>query len=165
MTTAGPTESPASPASSGPKTSGLAIASLICAIAGICTGGIGGIVGIILGIVALKKIGASGGSMGGRGIAIAAIIVGAVTLFLGAIFLGVPLLLMRFRSEVQEWPTETWEGTVEDAEEDSGPFLPGELNQAPDFPQRRPAAPWLAPVLEERRLAFAAVAVGPTAIV
>ena len=152
----------APPLPESPKAGGLTIAALVCSIAGICTGGLGGLVGLILGIVALKKIGASGGTMGGRGIAIAAIIVGAVTLIVGAIFLGLPLLFMWFRSDMHDWTTETWEKTKEGADEDASPFFEGELNRAPDFPERRPAAPWLAPVFEERRLAFAAVA-SPTA--
>ncbi|HUU93664.1 MAG TPA: DUF4190 domain-containing protein [Phycisphaerae bacterium] len=155
----------APPLPESPKASGLTIAALVCSIAGICTCGLGGIVGLILGIVALRKIGASGGTMGGRGIAIAAIIVGGFTLIIGALFLGVPLLLMGFRSGVHDWTTETWEKAKEDDEEDATPFFGEELNRAPDFPERRPAAPWLAPALEERRLAFAAVAAVPTAIV
>ena len=154
----------APPLPESPKTSGLAIAALICGIAGICTGGLGGLVGLILGIVALKKIGESGGTVGGRGLAIAAIIVGAFTLIIGAIFLGVPLLFMGSRSGVHDWTAETWEKGREDAEEDPGPFFGEGLNRAPDFPERRPAAPWLAPVLEEHRLAFAAVAAVPTAV-
>jgi len=147
-----------------PKASSLAIAALICAIAGICTAGLTGLIGLILGIVALKKIGASGGTLGGRGIAIAAIIVGAVTLIIGVIFLGIPVLVYLFAHDQREWTREIWEEAPEGAEEDSGPFFEGELNRAPDLPQRPPAAPWAAPVLEESRLAFGAVPALPAAI-
>jgi prepilin-type processing-associated H-X9-DG protein len=69
------TFSPAAPPVAAPKTSGLAIASLICAILG-CTA----IVGLILGFVALSKIKKSGGQMTGRGLAIAAIVISALML-------------------------------------------------------------------------------------
>ena len=77
------------------KTSGLAIASLICGIVGPCTLGLASIVGLILGIVGLKKIKAGGGAVGGRGLAIAGIIVSVVTLIIGlilAVILGGALL-------------------------------------------------------------------------
>jgi prepilin-type processing-associated H-X9-DG protein len=72
-----------------PKTSGLAIASLILGIVGPCTVGLASIVGIILGIASLGRIGRSGGRMAGRGLAIAGIIVSGV----GAV-LGVPMLML-----------------------------------------------------------------------
>ena len=62
------------------KTAGLAIASLVAGILGLCTAGLGGIAGLILGIVALRKIGHSGGALRGRGLAIAGLIVSACTL-------------------------------------------------------------------------------------
>src|ERR1035437_4067181 len=51
------------------KTSGMAIASLVLGILGIC--GITALVGLILGIVALVKINRSGGRLSGQGLAIA----------------------------------------------------------------------------------------------
>jgi len=60
------------------KSSGLAIAGLVCAIIGIVPG-VGivlAIIGLILGIVALKKIDRSKGKIQGRGVSIAAISVG-----------------------------------------------------------------------------------------
>ncbi|MCX5647824.1 MAG: DUF4190 domain-containing protein [Planctomycetota bacterium] len=63
-----------------PKTSGLAIASLVLGIVGPCTVGLGSIMGIILGIVGLVKIGKSAGAKGGRGLAIAGIVVSAAGL-------------------------------------------------------------------------------------
>jgi hypothetical protein len=59
-----------------PKTNGLAIASLCTSLGGFVTVGLAGVVGLILGIVALKKIGTSGD--GGKGLAIAGIVVGAL---------------------------------------------------------------------------------------
>jgi len=62
------------------KTRGLAIASLVLGIVGPCTVGLGSIIGIILGIVGLVKIGKSAGAKGGRGLAIAGIVVSAASL-------------------------------------------------------------------------------------
>ena len=64
------------------KTSGLAIASLVLGIAGPCTVGLGSIIGLILGIVGLVKIGRSAGAMGGRGLAIAGIVVSGLGILL-----------------------------------------------------------------------------------
>jgi hypothetical protein len=79
-----------SPAPAGAKTSGLAIASLVCGIAGLCTAGLGSVVGLSLGLMALKKIGDSGGRVGGRGLAIAGLAVSVVTvlLWIAAIAVG-----------------------------------------------------------------------------
>jgi hypothetical protein len=66
----------------GAKTSDLAIASLVAGILGLCTAGLGGIAGLVLGIVALRKIGRSGGALRGRGLAIAGLIVSVCTVLL-----------------------------------------------------------------------------------
>jgi hypothetical protein len=68
-----------------PKTSGHAIAGLIVGLGGLCTCGVGGIVGLVLSIVALKKIDASRGTLGGRGLAIAGIIASAVCILIGLV--------------------------------------------------------------------------------
>jgi prepilin-type processing-associated H-X9-DG protein len=68
---------PAAPAAQ-PKTSRLAIASLVCGIVGPCTVGLASIAGIILGIVGLVKIGGSAAALRGRGLAIAGIVVSVV---------------------------------------------------------------------------------------
>jgi general secretion pathway protein G len=73
------TFSPAAPVAA-PNTSGLAIASLICAILG-CTA----IVGLILGFVALSKIKASRGQLTGRGLAIAAIVISVIMMLLAVV--------------------------------------------------------------------------------
>jgi hypothetical protein len=82
---------PSAPAQ--PKTSGLAIASIVLGIAGLCTVGLTGIVGIILGIIALKKIGRSGGQVAGRGLAIGGIVASVVTLLVGAILVAASFFL------------------------------------------------------------------------
>jgi len=71
---------PAAPAKA--KTSGLAVASLVLGIVGPCTVGLGSIIGLILGIVGLVKIGKSAGAMGGRGLAIAGIVVSGLGILL-----------------------------------------------------------------------------------
>jgi general secretion pathway protein G len=84
----------------------LAIASLVCGIVGPCTLGLASIAGIILGIVGLKKIKAGGGAVGGRGLAIAGIIVSVVTLIIGlilAVILGGALLFApRFKGRSEQ---------------------------------------------------------------
>jgi prepilin-type processing-associated H-X9-DG protein len=55
------------------KTSGMAIASLVLGILGLC--GITALVGLILGIISLGKINRSGGRLSGQGLAIAGICV------------------------------------------------------------------------------------------
>lgn len=62
---------------------GLAIASLVLSIVGICCG-IGSIIGIVLGFVALNQIKKTGQS--GEGLAKAGIIIGFITLAIGIIF-------------------------------------------------------------------------------
>jgi len=77
------------------KTAGLAVASLVAGILGLCTAGLGGIAGVILGIFALRKIGRSGGALRGRGLAIAGLIVSVCTVLvwmLAAVVVGVLLL-------------------------------------------------------------------------
>ena len=66
-----------------PKTSGLAVASLISAIAGLCTCGVGGLVGLVLSIAAMGRIKRSGGELGGRGLAVAGLIVSIMAIILG----------------------------------------------------------------------------------
>ena len=68
-----------------PKTSGHAIAGLLVGLGGLCTCGVGGIAGLVLSLVALKKIDASRGTLGGRGLAIAGIIASAVCILIGLV--------------------------------------------------------------------------------
>src|SRR4030042_476949 len=66
--------------SSSVKTSGLAIASLVLAVCGIFTCGLTAIIGLILGIVGLCAIRKRADQLKGRGLAIAGIVVSAVTI-------------------------------------------------------------------------------------
>lgn len=69
-----------------PRTNALAIASFVAAIAGFFTCGLGNILGLIFGVVGLGQIKRTG--EGGRGLAIAGIVVSALTLaFLVAAFI------------------------------------------------------------------------------
>jgi hypothetical protein len=69
--------------SGSPATNGLAIGSLIVSILGLlgncfCFGGILSPVGIVLGFMGKKKADQSGGAVGGRGMALAGIIIGVI---------------------------------------------------------------------------------------
>jgi prepilin-type processing-associated H-X9-DG protein len=86
-------QAPAAPASQ-PKTSGLAIAALVCGIAGLCTLGLGGIIGLVLSIIAMSKISKSAGHMAGRGLAIAGLIVSIVSIILIPFTVGVLMALL-----------------------------------------------------------------------
>jgi hypothetical protein len=74
-----------------PRTDGLAAGALVASIAGIlltcfCVGIAGGIAGIIMGNVARRRIRASNGMLLGDGLAVAAIIVGAINVLLTVIW-------------------------------------------------------------------------------
>jgi len=67
------------------RTSGLAVASLVLGIAGVCLCGVGilpGMVALILGIVALTQIRAGKEALGGAGMAIAGIVTGVLSVVL-----------------------------------------------------------------------------------
>jgi len=67
-----------------PRTSGMAIAALICSIVGVVVLGLPSLVGAILGFVSRAEIRRSQGRVGGGGLALAAIIVGFVAVALWA---------------------------------------------------------------------------------
>jgi hypothetical protein len=69
----------------GPKTNGMAIASLICAIGGIFFLAIPSILGIIFGFVARSQIERSEGKQTGSGLALAGIIVGFCVVAIGVL--------------------------------------------------------------------------------
>lgn len=74
-----------------PKTSGMAIASLVLGILGLCSAGITSLIGLILGIVALVKIRKSSGQLGGQGLAIAGVCVSGLFLLMLPIQLAILL--------------------------------------------------------------------------
>ena len=74
---------PGAMAYSGPRTDGLAIASLICGIVGIacffiCLGVVLGPVAAIMGFISRQRIASSGGTLAGGGLAMAGLILGVV---------------------------------------------------------------------------------------
>jgi prepilin-type processing-associated H-X9-DG protein len=75
------TQPPAAP----PKTSGLAVTSLVLGCLGALTCGITALVGLVLGIIALVRINKSKSQLGGQGLALAGTIVSAVFLLLAPI--------------------------------------------------------------------------------
>jgi hypothetical protein len=75
-----------------PKTSGMAIASLVLGVLGVFTWGATALVGLILGIIALIKIRQSKGALSGGGIALAGTIVSGVCLLATATILAVIVL-------------------------------------------------------------------------
>ena len=83
------------------KTSGMAIASLVLGILGMC--GITALAGLILGIISLGKINRSGGKLSGQGLAIAGICVsGFMLLFSIPIMAGMTLpALARAKQKAQ----------------------------------------------------------------
>jgi len=70
------------------RTSGLAVAGLVCGIVGLCTCGLGAIAGIVLNVAALRRIARSHGHLGGKGLAVAGLVVSIATLVLGLILGG-----------------------------------------------------------------------------
>lgn len=72
-------------------TNGLAIASLVSSIAGFFCG-VGYIVGIVFGFIAMKQIDESGGTQGGRGLALAGVIIGFVSIGIGVLVLIIVLI-------------------------------------------------------------------------
>jgi hypothetical protein len=84
------------------KTSGLAIAALVCGIAGLCTAGLGGIAGLILGIVAVRKVNRSAGQLTGKGLAIGGIIVGILSVLLWGVVAAGAAGLLHFRVQSHE---------------------------------------------------------------
>jgi Domain of unknown function (DUF4190) len=72
-------------------TNGLAIASLVVSLC-VFLSGVNAIVGLVLGIVALKQVRTS--QQDGRGLAIAGIVISAIQLVLGLVWLGIILALL-----------------------------------------------------------------------
>jgi hypothetical protein len=69
----------------GPRFDGMSVAALVCGIVGLvlvfCWVGIVlGVLGVVFGVLGMNRVGASGGTLQGRGLAIAGGICGAVTI-------------------------------------------------------------------------------------
>jgi hypothetical protein len=76
------------PLPAAPKTSAMAVTSLVLGILGVVTCGITALVGLILGIIAMVKVKNSGGQLTGNGLALAGVIVSGIFLFM------IPLLVL-----------------------------------------------------------------------
>lgn len=74
------------PPPAAPKTSPLAIISLVCGIL-ICGSFFTGLPAIVCGLLALRQISESEGRLTGRGLAIAGIVCGVITMALGLMWL------------------------------------------------------------------------------
>ena len=102
-----------------PRTSGLAVTSLVLGILGLLTCGISSLVGFVLGIVALAKIRNSNGALGGRGVAIAGICLSVVFMLFGLLFgAGIVSVISNTRSRAQQ------------VNMTQGPFPPQAMNRA-----------------------------------
>jgi len=75
-----------------PKTAGLAIASLVCGILAFCIPLLPGLIGIVLGIIAIRKINASNGALGGKGLAIGGLVSSGIATLITVIILPAMLL-------------------------------------------------------------------------
>jgi hypothetical protein len=82
LMSAPPPLSPAAAPAARPRTSRMAITSLVLGILGILTCGITALAGLVFGIVAMVKVKNSGGRLGGKGIALAGIIVSGIFLLM-----------------------------------------------------------------------------------
>ena len=80
--------SPAKPS----KTSGLAIASLVCGFLGFLL--LPGLFGVVFGIMALRQINASGGTVGGKGLAIGGLVLSGITIAATVVILLMASMLL-----------------------------------------------------------------------
>jgi hypothetical protein len=75
-------------------TSALATASLVCGVAALVAGCFTGVAAIVLGVMALQRIERSGGTLGGRGLAIAGLVMGPVFMLVGMAVQGTVIMPM-----------------------------------------------------------------------
>lgn len=66
-----------------PKTCGLAIASVICAIAGLLTGGLGAALGVVLAVAGIRKINRQPDQLRGKRLAFVGLLASSACVFLG----------------------------------------------------------------------------------
>ena len=92
-----------------PRTSGLAVASLVCGIGSLCTLGLTALPGLIMGIVAVRKVNRSAGQLRGSGMAIGGIVTSVVGLLALVVVAACAGLFLFVRSEVR---AVRWKETV-----------------------------------------------------
>lgn len=72
-----------------PRVSRLAVASLVCGILGFLSAGIAGVLGVVFGHVSMGRIKRSAGALEGRGLAIAGLVTGYVSILAGMVLVVV----------------------------------------------------------------------------
>jgi lipopolysaccharide export LptBFGC system permease protein LptF len=77
-----------------PRTNGLAIASLVLGIAQIFACIVGAILALVFGYISRRQIDESGGTQGGRGMAIAGIFLGWIGIGLGIVYIVVIVIVI-----------------------------------------------------------------------
>ena len=92
-----PHQQPVNYAPVGPKNDGMSIAGLVCGISGLTLIGCGiglvpAILGVVFGILGIKKIDASNGTIKGRGMALAGAICGAVAIGLFVLYIVIVII-------------------------------------------------------------------------
>jgi len=85
------------------KTSGWAIASLVCGLLTFFTCGITGILAVIFGIIALVEISKSSGAIKGKVLAVTGIILPAVIIIFMMILAAVSIPVLRARIDAAKW--------------------------------------------------------------
>lgn len=98
---------------------GMAIAGLICAIAGFCVWYLGGLLGIIFGLIGLRKT--RDPQVGGRGVAIAAILIGILSILASGAFTLTTIHLVRLTIEGSRPPREAARTFVQDLSQNDVP--------------------------------------------
>jgi len=79
----------------------MAVASLVCGLAGPCTGGLSALVGLVLGMVGAGRIDRSAGALRGKGLAVGGVIASVIGMILGILVLGAAagLFFLAYRVE------------------------------------------------------------------
>jgi uncharacterized protein DUF4190 len=123
-----PPQPPSYPPPAGSRTNGLAVASLVLGIVWLC--GVGSILALIFGFVALGRIKRTG--EGGRGLAIAGIVLGSI----GAVMLVISIAAIAGSSSDDDTSSDTTAAATDDGPEtDSGNTEhppPADINGEPD---------------------------------
>ena len=72
------------------KTSGFAIASLVCGLLGFLI--LPALAGLILGIMAIRQVNRSNGAIGGKGLAIGGVVVSSLAMVVAVAFVGLSFI-------------------------------------------------------------------------
>jgi hypothetical protein len=99
-----PGAGPAAPFVTGKPTSGLAIASLICGVAGLVSCLLPGIAAVICGHMALNRIEAADSKLDGRGMAIAGLVLGYLSILVLVLVVAFMMLSVVLTGRVESTP-------------------------------------------------------------